>query len=304
MWEPLGLVDCWIGEAPWRASHAFVPTPYKLSEERIRVYVAFLDRSQVGRVGYVDVSARDPREVLAVSREPVLDIGAPGCFDDHGVTPMTVTKVGSELRLYYTGWQLSSTVRYYLLAGLAVSRDGGETFLRASRVPLLERSDSELTVRTATHVMFHGGTWKMWYIGGSGTIVVDGKQVPTYDMRYLESADGLKWGDHGRVVMAPAGEDEYGFGRPYVLETSTGFEMWYSVRTRSRGYHLGYATATDGLHWKRQDDAAGAAPARADWDSQMQAFGAMVECAFGRYIFYNGNGYGRAGFGVARWRNG
>ena len=171
--------------------------------------MAFLDELKVGRIGYVDVSARDPRQVVAVSRWPVLDIGAPGCFDDHGVTPMTVVKVGGELRLYYTGWQLSSTVRYYLLAGLAVSRDGGELFSRTSQVPLLERSDSELTVRTATHVALHAGIWKMRYIAGSSTIVVDGKQVPTYDMRYLESVDGLKWGDRGRVVMAPAGEDEY-----------------------------------------------------------------------------------------------
>jgi predicted GH43/DUF377 family glycosyl hydrolase len=302
MWQPLGLIDCRIGELLWRASHAFVPTPYRLSEGIIRVYVAFLDEFKVGRIGYVDVSARDPRQVVAVSRTPVLEIGAPGCFDDHGVTPMTVVKVGDELRLYYTGWQLSSTVRYYLLAGLAVSRDGGESFSRASQVPLLERSESELTVRTATHVAFHGGIWKMWYIAGSSTIVVDGKQVPTYDMRYLESADGLRWGDHGRVVMAPAGEDEYGFGRPYVLGTSTGFEMWYSIRTRSRGYHLGYATSVDGLHWRRQDDMAGAAPARADWDSTMQAFGAVVDSAYGRFIFYNGDEYGQAGFGVARWQ--
>jgi predicted GH43/DUF377 family glycosyl hydrolase len=302
MWQPLGLVDCRIGALPWRASHAFVPTPYQISEEIIRIYVAFLDESKVGRIGYVDVSARDPRQVVGVSRQPVLDIGAPGCFDDHGVTPMTVVKVGGELRLYYTGWQLSSTIRYYLLAGLAVSRDGGESFSRASQAPLLERSERELTVRTATHVALHAGTWKMWYIAGSSTIVVDGKQVPTYDMRYLESADGLKWGDHGRVVMAPAGEDEYGFGRPYVLGTSTGFEMWYSIRTRSRGYHLGYATSADGLHWLRRDDMAGAAPPRADWDSRMQAFGAVVDSAYGRFIFYNGDEYGQAGFGVARWQ--
>jgi hypothetical protein len=51
MWEPLGLVDCRIGEAAWRTSHAFVPTPYKLSEEAIRIYVAFLDDAKVGRVG-------------------------------------------------------------------------------------------------------------------------------------------------------------------------------------------------------------------------------------------------------------
>jgi hypothetical protein len=301
MWQALGLVDSGIGASPWHVSHAFLPTPYRLSDDEIRLYAAFLDGEKVGRIGYVDVSARDPRRVVRVSRSPVLEIGEAGCFDDHGVTPLTITRVGDELRLYYTGWQLSTTIRYYLLTGLAISRDGGESFTRASQVPLLERSENERTVRAATHVMFHGGVWKMWYIAGSSTLMVNGKQLPTYDMRYLESPDGLTWGDRGRLVLSPDGRDEFGFGRPYVLETSDGFEMWYSIRTHSRGYHLGYATSPDGLHWRRQDDWAGAHPARADWDSEMQAYGAVVDCDHARYLFYNGNNYGQAGFGVARW---
>lgn len=302
MWEPMGLVDCGIGNLPWHASHAFLPTPHILSDETIRIYAAFLDHDKIGRIGYVDLSARDPRKVVGKSRSPVLDIGVPGCFDDHGVTPMTVTWVGGQLRLYYTGWQLSSTIRFYLFTGLAVSEDGGESFSRLSQVPLLERSEDERTVRTAANVVFNRGMWKMWYIAGSSTIMIDGKQVPTYDMRYLESADGLKWGSHGQLVMAPAGSDEFGFGRPYVLETPTGFEMWYSIRTRSRGYHLGYAISADGRHWRRQDNSACARLPCADWDSQMQAYGTVVDCAYGRYLFYNGNDFGRSGFGVARWR--
>jgi predicted GH43/DUF377 family glycosyl hydrolase len=303
VWKRLGMVYCAGGDQPWRKSHAYVPTPFRLSDEIIRIYAAFLDESQVGRVGYVDVRADNPLQVIAVSEHPVLEIGQPGAFDDHGVTPMTVVRSGSELLLYYTGWQLSDRVRYFLLTGLARSRDGGLTFARTSRVPILERSDAELTVRTAAHVMFHRGRWRMWYIAGSDTIMVNGKQVPTYDMRYLESADGLAWGAEGKVVMAPEGSDEYGFGRPYVVEAENGFEMWYSVRTRSRGYHLGYARSDDGLQWVRLDHLVGLQPTESDWDSQMQAFGAVVDCKHGRYLFYNGNDFGRTGFGVARWRD-
>lgn len=306
MWEKAGLVYCAQGDLPWRQSHAFIPAPYLLSDEVIRLYVAFLDAAMIGRIGYVDVSAGDPTKVLGVSDTPALDIGAAGRFDDHGVTAMTVTTAGGELRLYYTGWQLDPEVRYRLFTGLARSTDGGETFTRTSDAPILGSTDAERTIRTAAHVVCEGGLWKMWYIGGSETIVVNGKQVPTYDMRYLESADGKSWGPRGRVVLAPDHVDEYGFGRPYVLRTSSGYEMWYSVRTRSRGYHLGYAVSGDGLQWARQDHLARLAPTAADsdsnWDAQMQAFTAIVDCKYGRYLFYNGNDYGRTGFGVARWR--
>lgn len=303
MWEKLGRVYNAGGEAPWRRSHAFLPTPFLLSEDAIRVFVAFLDEKQIGRVGYVDVATQDPMQVLQVSEMPGLDIGLPGAFDDNGVTPMCAVKRGKQLHLYYTGWQLSHTVRYLLFAGLAISEDQGLTFSRQSRVPVLDRSDSELIVRTAPCVLHHRGTWKMWYIGGSDTLLVNDKQVPRYDMRFLESADGSSWGKEGRIVLSPDGEDEYGFGRPDVLETADGFEMWYSIRTRSKGYRLGYARSPDGLNWQRLDHLVGIAPSASGWDSAMQAFSACVDTRHGRYLFYNGNNYGETGFGVARWRN-
>lgn len=302
MWEKMGSIYCASEGTGWRRSHAFVPTPFQRTKDVIRIYTAFLDERNVGRVGYVDLSSKNPLQVLSVSVEPALDIGEQGCFDDSGVTPMCVIPSRNNLRLYYTGWQLSTTVRYYLLTGLAVSQDGGDRFVRVTRVPTLERSDAELTIRTAAHVMLDGTVWKMWYIGGSRTIVVGGKQVPTYDMRYLESDDGLSWPSEGTVIMRPVGDDEYGFGRPYVLRSGDGFEMWYSVRSRSRGYHLGYATSRDGLRWERQDKQMQFCGAESSWDSQMQAFGAVLDCPGGRYLFYNGNDYGRTGFGLAIWR--
>jgi predicted GH43/DUF377 family glycosyl hydrolase len=301
MWQKLGRVYNADRKIPWRLSHAFLPTPFLLREDIVRVFVAFLDEAQIGRIGYVDVDVRDPTQVLAVSDAPALDVGDPGAFDDHGVTPMCAIERGQELHLYYTGWQLSTTVRYTLFAGLAVSADRGQTFRRLSRVPVLERSDAELTIRTAPSVMHHRGQWKMWYIAGSDTIVVNGKQVPRYNMRYLESNDGVHWGSEGRVVMSPADEDEYGFGRPDVRETADGFEMWYSIRTRSKGYRLGYARSPDGLSWQRLDHLVGIEPSETGWDSTMQAFSACVDTRAGRYLFYNGNNYGETGFGVAKW---
>lgn len=296
--EKLGQVYVAAESDSWKTSHAFLPTPFLLSQEIIRVYVAFLDPQAVGRVGYVDVKASDPRCVLAVSKDPVLDIGAPGCFDDNGVTPMHVISRANELWMYYTGWQISAKVRYFLFVGLAKSLDGGNTFVRVSQVPVLDRSASELTIRTAPYIL-PGDPWRMWYIGGSSTIVVQGKQVPTYDLRYVESNDGLNWPRDGEVLLRPTG-DEYGFGRPWIVASSHGYEMFYSVRTRSRGYHLGYATSDDGRSWIRNDEAVILHGVNLEWDRHMQAFSSVLDTKYGSYLFYNGNEHGRSGFGIAK----
>jgi hypothetical protein len=295
--QKLGHVYGASGETPWRASHAFTPTPVLISPDVIRIYVAFLDAESVGRIGYVDVAARDPLSVLAVSDRPVLDIGSPGAFDDSGVTPMMIVRQPGALWLYYTGWQLSTTVRYLLFVGLAKSTDGGLTFERYMRTPILERCNQELIVRTASCVI-PGEPWRMWYIGGSQTILVKGKQVPTYDLRYLESNDGSAWSGPGKVLLRPQG-DEYGFGRPWILPCANGYEMFYSIRTKANGYHLGYALSDDGLSWVRRDDDLVFRGSSAAWDRSMQAFSALVETRYGTYLFYNGNDHGRTGFGAA-----
>ena len=299
MWQKLGLVYTAAGEQPWAQSYAFVPTALMLDKERIRIYVAFVDRERVGRVGFVEVEARDPSQVLRVSEKPALDVGLPGAFDEQGATPMCIVEDDGQLLMYYTGWQLGTKVRYYLFTGLAVSYDGGESFQRCSQVPILDRSDGELFVRTAVHVMRDEGKWKMWYIAGDKWINVHGKQLPTYNMRYLESDDLTCWGKTGRVVLDLASPDEFGFGRPFILKEDSLYKMWYSIRTISKGYRLGYAESPDGLNWERKDEEVGIDISGSGWDSEMVCYSCIQPTNYGTYMFYNGNNYGETGFGVA-----
>ena len=298
-WKKLGLVYSAGGEQAWAQSHAFLPTSVVLAEDRIRVYAAFLDRERVGRIGFVDVDARDPLRVLGISEQPALDIGIPGTFDESGVTPICIVEDGERIYLYYNGWQLGTKVRYYLFIGLAVSENGGKSFRRCSQVPILDRSDGELFFRTAVHVMRDEGRWKMWYIGGDKWIEAQGKQLPSYNLRYLESSDKAVWRKQGTVCLELANEDEFGFGRPFVMRDREVLTMWYSIRTLSKGYRLGYAESADGLNWIRKDDEVGIGVSESGWDSEMICYSCIQKTKYGTYMFYNGNNYGETGFGVA-----
>lgn len=298
-WRKLGRIYSPLGERPWAASHAYLPTAIVLDDERIRVFVAFVDHGQVGRVGYVDVSAHDPLDVLEVSEHPVLDVGEPGMFDDNGVSPLSVCEHKGRLRLYYAGWQLGVHVRYFLFVGLAESQDGGRSFRRHARTPVLERSDSEPMFRTGAHVRRGEAAWRTWYAGGDRWVTVEGKSMPSYVLRYAESPDGVSWPGKGEVCLELEGEDEIGFGRPSVVEDGGTLRMWYSLRTRSKGYRIGYAESDDGRSWRRHDDRAGIDVSTTGWDSEMVCFPCIVGTPAGLLMFYNGNDYGATGFGVA-----
>lgn len=298
-WAKQGRVYVPPGDVDWAQAYAFPPTPVERPDGVLRLYMAFCDADTVGRIGWVDVRADNPGEIVGVSERPVLDIGAAGMFDENGILPTSIVAVEDRLYMYYVGYQLGYGVTYYQFQGLAISTDGGESFERARRVPVLDRSDAEPLNRTSAFVRRHGDIFQMWYVGGDSWTVVDGKPLPVYNMRFLESPDGLEWPDEGAVCMDFDLEDEHAFGRPWVWEEGDGLAMMYSVRTRSKDYRLGLARSTDGRRWERHDDEVGIDVSPDGWDSEMIAYGSVYRGRDHTFLFYNGNARGKTGFGYA-----
>jgi hypothetical protein len=300
-WRKRGHIYAPDGSLPWARKYAFPPTPYLVDEDVLRLYVAFCDSDTVGRVGFVDVEARNPSVVRRVSTTPVLDIGEPGTFDENGVVPTSVVRYDNQVYMYYVGYQLGQKVRYFQFQGLAISDDGGSSFHRASSVPIIDRSDQELLNRTSAFVLPDDDRFRMWYVAGSDWTSVGDKLLPRYNLRYLESADGRSWGPVGRICFDFRDDDEHAFGRPWVLKDSNIYRMFYSIRTRSKGgYRLGYAESPDGVSWERKDDAVGIDVSESGWDSEMIAYPSIYRHENDTYLFYNGNNCGATGFGFAQ----
>ncbi|HKA06315.1 MAG TPA: hypothetical protein VKD71_03600, partial [Gemmataceae bacterium] len=294
-WRKLGLVYRPSSDLRWASQYAHLPTPVVLDGKTIRVYFAGLDAQKFGRIGFVDVDAERPTRVLRVSEEPSLDLGEPGLFDDSGVNPSCVLRVGDRWRMYYIGWQRTHRVPYTLFAGLAESLDGTR-FERMSRTPVLERSDAEPVLRSATSVLADEGGFRTWYVSATGWTTVRGQPYPRYLVRTVASANGLTWPATGSVCIDLTG-DEFGIGRPWVIRDPDCHCMWYSIRAHSRPYRIGYAESADGLHWERRDCDAGIETSASGWDSGMVCYAAVIDVNGRRLMFYNGNRHGATGFG-------
>jgi hypothetical protein len=186
-----------------------------------------------------------------------------------------------------------------------VSEDGGVTFRRAFEGPILDRNKDEPHLVVTPHVIVEEGVWKMWYCGGTEWKIVNGVAEPQYLIKYAESPDGINWRRENRVVIPYKSESE-AIGRPVVVHENGLYKMWYSYRSidgyrsdRERSYHIGYAESKDNVVWERKDGEVGVELSAEGWDSQMMAYPYIVDCAGKRYMFYNGNGFGRSGFGYA-----
>jgi hypothetical protein len=228
---------------------------------------------------------------------PLLDLGEPGTFDQDGVAACSVLRDGAGWRLYHAGFETGTRTRYRILTGLATSGNG-ESFVRARRTPVLERSEAETLFRCGPFVAASESGYRMWYCAGSHWTRVGDKDLPVYDLRVVDSLDGVSWPEEGRVSLALSDPDEHGFGRPWVVRDADRYRLFFSVRRRSTAaYHLAYAESADGLAWQRS--ALGLDVSEVGWDSEAIMYSAVVDAGGQRLCFYNGNGFGRDGFGVA-----
>jgi len=297
-WLKQGLIYVPEGSSNWAKHSGLTPTPILLDEDTIRVYAGFRDERGVSRIGYVDVDSANPAHIKSVSTEPVLDVGQPGTFDDNGVILGDVIRSGAELWMYYVGFQLVEKVKFLAFTGLAKSSDGGYSFERYSKAPILDRSDSELYFNAIHSIMKEDGVFKAWIGGGSDWEWLDGAPFPKYNIRYVESVDGVNFKGTSTVCIDYS-DDEYRIGRPRVMRDGNVYKMFYTKGTRNKEYLPGYAESENGIDWTRLDHQVGIAPSKTGWDSLHLSYPSLITSKGNTYMFYNGNNMGKTGFGYA-----
>lgn len=296
-WEKLGRIIEPRGDLEWMRTHAMVPTAEQVEGNVFRIYFSGRDDCNRSFIGYAHIDVAAPHRILRISEKPVLGLGELGCFDDNGVTPSWIVIHEGKKYLYYIGWKPRSTTRMSVVAGLAVSRDGGETFMRVSRAPILRLTDKEpFSILTAPCVLKEGRLWRMWYVSGVEWVNAD---LPRYNIKYAESIDGVSWDQQGVVCIDSTSSEETALARPCVLQENGAYKMWFSTRERGRSYRIGYAESGDGIKWERMDDQVGIDVSESGWDSEMIEYAFVFKHDDRYYMVYNGNNYGANGIGLA-----
>jgi hypothetical protein len=288
-------------EAAWWRSHAMAPAALLYNEQTIRVFMGCWDENGIARIGYIDIQLDEPKTILRVSEQPVLDIGRPGCFDDNGVFPGHVYEHQGIVYLYYTGFQKLDRIPFTNFCGLAISKDGGDTFVRVSEAPVMDRSDEGLFTRAGTSIVVEDGIFRSCYCAGSSWVTVAGKARPVYEVYYTESSNGIDFDRRGRCIVKCDLSVEHGLGRPQLTKIEDSYYVFYTRRLLDYRYHMGVAKSSNLVDWQRMDDllAPIAHGGKGDFDGDMVYFPCVLQCKKKLLLFYSGNGYGRGGFGYA-----
>jgi hypothetical protein len=264
-----------------------------------KVYFSCRDGQNKSHIAWVDVDVNEPFKVVTLAQKPLLAPGVIGAFDDSGVSLSCIATIGGKKFLYYLGWNLGVTVPWRNSIGLAIYNDSTKEFERHSTAPLLDRNEVDPFSISYPFVMPDNGVYRMWY--GSNLRWGKEQEDMAHIIKYAESKDGIMWKREGKIALNLENENEYAISRPYVIKEKNMYRMWYSFRGKS--YRIGYAESGDGIKWTRMDEKAGLDVSQTGWDSEMICYPFLFDHKGKRYMLYNGNGYGRTGFGLAIMEN-
>lgn len=310
-WRKLGRVfdPRTVTGRPWLAEFAQAPATLLL-DDVVRVY--FSCRPPADAQGmytsysaFVDLDRGDLTRVRAVAEQPILGLGGLGEFDEFGTYPVSVIRAGDEIRAYYGGWTRCRSVPFDVAIGGAISRDGGVTFSKVGRGPILAASPDEPFVLSGPKIRRFGGRFVLYYIAGRKWKVVDGRPEPVYKIRMATSDDGWHWDKHGADLIPSRIEEDEAQASPDVFEHGGRYHMFFCYRYSShyrgseRGYRIGYAHSSDLVHWTRDDSRAGITVSETGWDSEMVSYPHVFAVDGRIYLAYLGNQVGREGFGLA-----
>lgn len=284
---------------------AALPVAYPIGDSLVRLYYSYRDSQGRSIPTFMEVDMDDEFRITYQHNRPILELGALGSFDDNGIMPSSIIRVGDEYFLYYIGWSPQSTVSYKLAIGLAVSNDG-ISFRKYSNGPLLDRDITEPYFNTAPHVIKDGDLFRMWYVSCTKWEIINGWPEPFYLVKSAESTDGINWVRTGEIAIDYDSFTD-AIGKPFVFKENNKYYMIYSYRSSvdyrtdpSRSYRLGLAVSNCGHTWERKDEELDLKCNADAWESIMQEYSSLVFVKGEKYLFYNGNGFGRTGIGLAK----
>jgi sucrose-6-phosphate hydrolase SacC (GH32 family) len=280
--------------------------------DRVRFYVTMRqldsDKKYKGQIVYVDTDF-DFQHIIGVSKHFPIALGDLGTFDEHGIFPMNVLRHEDKIYGFTSGLSRRKSVSLETSIGLAISHDNGETFVKHGTGPILSANLHEPFLVCDAFVLHENNEFLMWYIYGIKWIQnaeVNGLESRVYKIAFARSKDAISWQNSSeRIISNVIGEDECQ-ALPTVCKIGNRYHMYFCYRsaigfrdTTGKGYRLGYAYSDDLITWTRDDQMGGLELSEDGWDSEMMCYPHLFKVQNKVFIAYNGNAFGKEGFGIA-----
>lgn len=308
-WEKLGRIyspENTTGQCksrhPKLLSHAANPLPVRLDGNVYRIFYSGRDAANRSSVGAVDIDIVS-RQVVHDHEQPFFEHGPSGSFYEAGVSIGNCYEADGVRYMGFMGWQNPPDGHWRGDIGRLIL-NADMTLQIASELPLLAADAADpISLSYPCVTKNKDENYTMWY---GSTIAWDaGNGEMLHVINHATSEDGQMWVRCGLAVPYLLGTAQ-AFSRPTVVcKPDKGHEMWFSYRgAGGQKYRIGYAHSVRGNEFELDLNSSGIDVSPSGWDSEMLEYPSVFDHDGQQYMLYNGNGYGKTGFGLAVYRHG
>lgn len=282
-------------------THGSHPCVTHFKDDVMVVVFTCRDARQRSHVFLSYATLSDDRLSLIGTPKMALAPGEPGYFDCDGVISVCLVRHNDQHYLYYVGWQNLPEGLWICDTGRATLDTVNLTLKKDFPGPVLGRDKTNPLFAAATAFHITDNVWHTWYNSGVKWEKTDQGWHHHYGIHHAQSNNGVDWICDPGLCIPFADEYEYAFGRPSVYYSDGIYFMWFAHRATKdiATYRIGFASSPDGLQWERNDALAGIDVSAEGWDSEMICYPYVFKHSDRMYMLYNGNGYGKTGFGLA-----
>tara|TARA_B100000795_G_C22787220_1_gene435181 strand:- start:110 stop:1030 length:921 start_codon:yes stop_codon:yes gene_type:complete len=302
-WNKLGNIFDPLNYPNWPFTHGAVPFVGEIKGNLVKVYFTGRDAKNRSGIHWGIFDFEDNFNLMDLSTSSVLELGKTGTFDEDGVMGSQIFQIENERYLYYQGWNLANSTPFRNAIGLARYKAETGQFEKLYEGPILDRSIYDnCFVATPNVFELAPSVYLMYYLSCDSWDNNSGVLTHKYNIKIAESHDGINWTRFGKVAIDYGCEDEFAFSVPRIINENGIFKMWFSYRSfKNKGaYRLGYAESLNAYDWERYDNKIGMSVSHSGWDSEMICYPYIFDYNSAKYMLYNGNNYGRTGFGIAK----
>lgn len=295
-WRKLGQIYVPSGSHPKLRSHAANPLAVHLKDDKYRIFFSGRDADNRSSVGAVDIDIE--RQIVVQDHEaPFVEHGPPGSFYEAGISIGNCYSVAGQRYMLFMGWQnppgghwRGDIGRMLVTPSLELRIDLPYPLMGADKLDPISLSYPWVE-------MDDDGGFLMWY--GSTVAWDAGNGEMLHVIKSATSQDGHAWQRETVAVPYRLGTAQ-AFSRPTVIRDGGTYHMWFSYRSGlGESYRIGYAVSDDGKDWRLSLQQAGIAVSDNGWDSDMIEYPFVFAHKGNWYMLYNGNGFGKTGFGLA-----
>lgn len=288
-WIKLGQIYQVNNDNPYLLSHAANPLAHYLEDNIYRIYYNGRDKNNKSSVSYVDIDIIT-QDIVNDPKTPILTYGSENSFYSHGISIGNIWEKNKKEYIGFMGWQCPNNAHW--------RGDIGVFPLDLSSPPtmLLGINEEDKISLSYPWIMFDEGIYKMWYGSTINWSSENGEMI--HIIKYATSLDGENWIPQGQSLYYNIGIEQ-AFSRPNILKINDYYHMWYSYRSGDgTPYRIGYAESKDGKSWLKSSS--NISVSKNGWDSEMICYPYVFKHKNEIYMLYNGNSFGKEGFGLSK----